>query len=95
MRPPEPADVSSIAKDFGLHLSDEAVASYVGDENPLGAWYVRTEIDHADDGKLRGRALAVKDSVMVAHVPLMHGTEPAAIPRSRSHAGRATAFRWG
>lgn len=109
MRPPEPADVSSIANAIGLPLSDEAVASYVGvlaalwegfealasmpdglpevrypdrtswepsdEENPLGAWYVRTEIDHAEDGKLRGRTLAVKDSVMVARVPLMHGTE--------------------
>lgn len=44
------------------------------EENPLGAWYVRTEIDHAPSGKLHGRTVAVKDNVMVAEVPLMNGT---------------------
>lgn len=108
MRPPEPSDVASIAEDLGLHLPEEASASYAGvlsslwegfeaidslgdglpevrypgrrhwraseDDNPLGAWYVRTEIDHAPGGKLHGRTVAVKDNVMVAEVPLMNGT---------------------
>ncbi len=44
------------------------------DDNPLGAWHVRTEIDHAPSGKLHGRTIAVKDNVMVAEVPLLNGT---------------------
>lgn len=43
-------------------------------DNPLGAWYVKTEIDHAPSGKLQGRTIAIKDNVFVAEVPLMNGT---------------------
>jgi amidase len=42
--------------------------------NPLGAWAVRTQIDRAAAGKLRGRTLAIKDNVFIAGVPLMNGT---------------------
>jgi len=44
------------------------------DENPLGAWYVKTTIEGAGSGPLRGRTVAVKDNVMVAGVPMMNGT---------------------
>ena len=44
------------------------------DENPLGAWYVKTTIDGAASGPLQGRTVAVKDNVMVAGVPMMNGT---------------------
>ena len=44
-------------------------------ENPLGAWYVKTDIEHASSGKLHGRTIAVKDNVMIAEVPLMNGTK--------------------
>jgi amidase len=43
------------------------------DQNPLGAWWVKTEIDRASSGKLRGRTIAIKDNVFVAGVPLMNG----------------------
>ena len=44
------------------------------DENELGAWYYRCDIEGASDGPLAGRTVAVKDTVSVADVPLMNGT---------------------
>lgn len=43
-------------------------------ENPLGAWYVRTEIPGAQDGPLAGRRVAIKDNTSVAGVPMMNGS---------------------
>ena len=44
------------------------------EDNPLGAWYVRTRIEGAAQGALSGRTVALKDSVMLAGVPMMNGT---------------------
>lgn len=50
-------------------------SSAVGpDQNPLGAWWVKTEIGRASSGKLFGRTIAIKDNVFVAGVPLMNGS---------------------
>jgi amidase len=43
------------------------------EENPLGAWYVKTAIKGAAGGKLAGYRVAVKDNVCVAGVPMMIG----------------------
>jgi amidase len=43
-------------------------------ENPLGAWYVQTEIQEQPDGPLAGRRVAVKDNIEVAGVPMMNGS---------------------
>ncbi|HUF10406.1 MAG TPA: amidase family protein, partial [Rhodothermales bacterium] len=43
------------------------------DENPLGAWWIKTEIERASSGKLHGRTIAIKDNVFIAGVPLMNG----------------------
>lgn len=43
------------------------------EENPLGAWYVKTEIAGAADGLLRGKRVALKDNICVAGVPMMNG----------------------
>jgi amidase len=43
-------------------------------DNPLGAWYVRTDITEVSEGPLAGRTVAVKDNVMVAGVPMMNGS---------------------
>jgi amidase len=44
------------------------------EENPLGAWYWRTEIKGAGTGPLAGKTIALKDNVCVAGVPMMNGT---------------------
>jgi amidase len=42
-------------------------------ENPLGAWYVKTDIHGRDGGPLAGRRVALKDNVCLAGVPMMIG----------------------
>lgn len=42
-------------------------------DNPLNAWYVRTDIRGASAGKLAGKRIAVKDNTMIAGVPMMNG----------------------
>ncbi len=43
-------------------------------DNPYGAWYVRTQIDGSPGGRLAGMKIAVKDNLLLAGVPLMNGT---------------------
>lgn len=42
-------------------------------ENPLGAWYVKTAVKGTPSGKLAGRRVALKDNVCLAGVPMMMG----------------------
>jgi amidase len=42
-------------------------------ENPLGAWYVKTEVAGAASGKLAGKRVALKDNICLAGVPMMNG----------------------
>ncbi|MBI1734574.1 MAG: amidase [Candidatus Rokubacteria bacterium] len=43
------------------------------DQNRHNAWYRRTSIKGAPDGKLKGKRVAIKDNVLVAGVPMMNG----------------------
>lgn len=43
------------------------------DEDPLGAWYVKTTIEGSKRGKLKGKTVAIKDNICVAGVPMMNG----------------------
>lgn len=43
-------------------------------ENPLAAWYVKTEVRGAPDGPLRGKRIVLKDTVALAGVPMMNGS---------------------
>ncbi|MFN3260749.1 MAG: amidase [Pikeienuella sp.] len=43
------------------------------EENPMGAWYVKSTIAGAPEGRLAGKTFAAKDNVMVAGVPMMNG----------------------
>ena len=43
------------------------------EENPLGAWYVRTDLKGNGEGPLAGRTVAIKDNIFVAQVPMMNG----------------------
>lgn len=44
-------------------------------ENPLNAWYWKTEIEHAEHGKLSGKKIALKDNISLAGVPMMNGSK--------------------
>ena len=44
------------------------------EDNPLNAWYWRSELKGADSGPLAGKTVAIKDNVSVAGVPMMNGT---------------------
>ncbi|KTC62524.1 amidase [Pseudomonas fluorescens ABAC62] len=44
--------------------------------NPLNAWYYRTEVNGARDGKLAGKTVALKDNISLAGVPMMNGAKP-------------------
>jgi amidase len=43
------------------------------EENPLNAWYVKTEVRGAPRGPLAGKKVALKDNVCLAGVPMMNG----------------------
>src|SRR5215472_238049 len=43
------------------------------EENRHGAWYVKTEIEGAAAGKLKGKKVALKDNICLAGVPMMNG----------------------
>lgn len=44
------------------------------EENAHNAWYVKSTIKGAPEGKLKGKTVAVKDNVLVAGVPMMNGS---------------------
>jgi len=43
------------------------------ENNPLNAWYVRTDIQGAASGKLKGKTVAIKDNIALAGVQMMNG----------------------
>ncbi len=43
-------------------------------ENPLNAWYVKTNIRGAPGGPLKDRRIALKDTICLAGVPMMNGS---------------------
>jgi amidase len=42
-------------------------------DNPLNAWYVKTEVRGATSGPLEGKRIVLKDNVCLAGVPMMNG----------------------
>ena len=45
-----------------------------GEENRYNAWYYKSRVEGAPDGRLKGKTVALKDNVMLAGVPMMNGT---------------------
>ncbi len=43
-------------------------------DNPYNAWYYRTSITGAPNGKLKGRTVVLKDNICLAGVPLLNGS---------------------
>jgi len=44
------------------------------DQNKLGAWACRTEVNGAPEGKLSGKTIVLKDNVALAGVPMINGS---------------------
>ena len=44
------------------------------EENTLNAWYYKTNVQGAMSGPLRGKSIALKDTVCLAGVPMMNGS---------------------
>jgi amidase len=44
------------------------------EEDPLHAWYVKTSVRGAAEGKLAGRQVVIKDTICLAGVPMMDGS---------------------
>jgi amidase len=44
------------------------------EEDPLNAWYVKTSVKGAPEGKLSGRQVVIKDTICLAGVPMMDGS---------------------
>jgi amidase len=42
-------------------------------DNPYGAWYVKSRVEGAADGKLKGKSVVLKDNICLAGVPMMNG----------------------
>ena len=45
-----------------------------GEENRYNAWYYKSRVEGAAQGKLAGKTVALKDNVMLAGVPMMNGS---------------------
>ena len=45
-----------------------------GEENELGAWYVKTTVKGRSSGPLKGKRVVLKDNIMLAGVPMMNGS---------------------
>ena len=44
-----------------------------GEENRYNAWYVKSVVEGASSGKLKGKTVVLKDNIMLAGVPMMNG----------------------
>src|SRR5262249_25617597 len=44
------------------------------EENKYNAWYYKSSVKGAPEGKLKGKTVALKDNVMLAGVPMMNGS---------------------
>ena len=45
----------------------------VGEENKYNAWYVKSTVEGAASGKLKGKKIVLKDNICLAGVPMMNG----------------------
>ena len=44
------------------------------EDNPYNAWCREVVVKGASEGKLQGKRIALKDNIMLAQVPMLHGT---------------------
>lgn len=71
----EPYNVVDRLPDFLPEVKYPRTPGYrpSSEENRHNAWYVKSTIKGAAEGKLKGKTVAVKDNVLVAGVPMMNG----------------------
>jgi amidase len=62
---PETQPVTKYPRNTGYSPSSQ--------ENPYGAWYIKTTVKGAKEGKLANRTIVLKDNVCLAGVPMMNG----------------------
>src|SRR5208283_4842186 len=43
-------------------------------DNKYNAWYYKSSVKGANEGKLKGKTVALKDNIMLAGVPMMNGS---------------------
>lgn len=65
--------VDELYEQFARPRTPERAYAFPAD-NPLGAWYVTTEVASGADGALSGRRVAIKDNIAVAGIPMMNGS---------------------
>lgn len=63
----EPDNIPALKYPDRTHYFPEA------EENEYGAWYVKSHIQGAAEGPLKGRTIAIKDNIFVANIPMMAG----------------------
>ncbi len=67
--------VDELYNEFARPQAPERAYRFPGPgDNPLGAWYVTAEIASGAEGPLSGRAVAIKDNITVAGIPMMNGS---------------------
>ncbi|KQT47389.1 amidase [Aureimonas sp. Leaf454] len=68
-------DVVDALPDFVPPVAYPRTPGYrpVGEENRYGAWYYKSEVKGAPEGKLAGKTVVLKDNVSLAGVPMMNG----------------------
>ena len=68
-------DVVDALPDFVAPVKYPRTPGYrpVGAENPYNAWYYKSEVKGAAEGKLAGKTVVLKDNVALAGVPMMNG----------------------
>ncbi|HWD06354.1 MAG TPA: amidase [Amycolatopsis sp.] len=66
--------VEGLYAEIAPKVPDRQWSRPADEDNPLGAWYVKTEVQRSSGGPLAGRRVAVKDNTNVAGVPMMNGS---------------------
>jgi amidase len=65
--------IDELSAPEGARRDAQEAASRPGDD-PWGAWYRRCSVKGAPEGPLRGRRVALKDSIALAGVPMANGS---------------------
>jgi amidase len=68
------AEIDALDDDAGLAFRGGSREWVEPIDNPLGAWFVQTDIQTTSEGPLAGKTVVLKDNINLAGVPMMNGT---------------------